>query len=127
LTVSIKAWIIILKLVFNFGFIFHNPLEEVPPMQSGQSEIDAQSEDSPLEKFEVAIESSGLIDQVVIKYFTWTEGLGWCAQKTLRVDSDQIDDLHRALTIARHRVNARRADRGEAVVPAKVIKLPAVA
>jgi hypothetical protein len=112
---------------FNFAFIFNDPNEEVPPMQSGQLEIDALSEDSTLEKFDVTVESTGLTDEVVIKYLTWTEGLGWCAQKTLRVDPDQIDDLHRALTVARHRVNARRADRGEAASPAKVIKLPAVA
>jgi hypothetical protein len=66
-------------------------------------------------------------DEVVIKYLTWTEGLGWCAQKTIRVNPDQIDDLHRALTVARHRINARRANQGETVTPAKVIKLPAVA
>jgi hypothetical protein len=96
-------------------------------MQSGQAEVDVQGQSSPLETFEVTVESTGSTDEVVVKYLTWTEGLGWCTQKTLRIDPEQLDDLHRALTVARHRVNARRADRGEGTTTAKVIKLPVVA
>lgn len=88
-----------------------------------------QTQQSPCEdkKIEVSIESGHDCEQVVLRYSTWTEGLGWCAQKTIRLDSDNLDDLHRALTVARHRINRHRAEAGQAIEPAKVIQMPNVA
>jgi hypothetical protein len=79
-------------------------------------------------KIEVSIESGHEGDDIVVlRYSTWTDGLGWCSQKTIRLDSEHLDDLHRALTVARHRVNRKRAAAGQATESAKVIQLPTLA
>ena len=76
------------------------------------------------ERVEVVLEDQGC---VVLRHSTWTEGLGWCGQKTIRLDSDQIDDLHRALTVARHRLNRQRAEAGQFKESARIIQLPTLA
>ncbi|HEX7957869.1 MAG TPA: hypothetical protein VF508_13045, partial [Pyrinomonadaceae bacterium] len=30
---------------------------------------------------------------VALRYLTWTDGLGWCCQKTIRVEGEQLDEL----------------------------------
>lgn len=76
------------------------------------------------QKVEVALETAGGIERVVLRYSTWTEGLGWCGQKTIRLDVDQLDDLHRALTVARHRMGRKLADAGEFKDSGRIIQLP---
>lgn len=76
------------------------------------------------QKVEVIIED---VDRVALRYLTWTEGLGWCCQKTFRVDAEQLDDLHRALTVARHQLNRRRTEDGLNSGPAQVIQFPTLA
>ena len=85
--------------------------------------------DSPAEneRVEVLLESQEDTDRVVLRYSTWVEGLGWCGQKTIRLDSQHLDDLHRALTVARHRINRKRAEAGRLTEPAQVIQLPTLA
>lgn len=78
----------------------------------------------PEQKVEVVFEPDG--ERVVLRHLTWTDGLGWCCQKTIRVEADQLDELHRALTVARHRLGRRRADAGETPKPAQVIQLPSL-
>jgi hypothetical protein len=78
-------------------------------------------------KVEVAIEAGDDVDQVVLRYSTWTEGLGWCKQKTIRMGPDQLDDLHRALTAARQRLHRKRAEDGELPEHTKVIQFPSLA
>lgn len=78
------------------------------------------------QRVEVVFESSADAERVALKYSTWVEGLGWCVQKTIRVDGDQLDELQRALTVARHRIRRRRAESGQAARPAQVIQLPAL-
>ncbi|MER3428240.1 MAG: hypothetical protein C4334_09085 [Pyrinomonas sp.] len=63
--------------------------------------------------------------RVALRYSTWTDGLGWCAQKTIWLDGAQLDHLHRALTVARARL--RRVHGEEKAVPAKIIHLPIIA
>jgi hypothetical protein len=89
----------------------------------------AQPQQSPCEdrKVEVSIESSADGDEVVLRYSTWTDGLGWCGQKTIHLDSEHLDDLHRALTVARHRINRHRAEAGQTIESAKIIQLPTLA
>jgi len=69
-----------------------------------------------------------LIDEndgrVALRYSTWTDGLGWCAQKTIWLDGAQLDHLHRALTVAR--VRLRCASKEEKAVPAEIIHLPII-
>ncbi len=56
------------------------------------------------EKLEVSLEG----DKAIIKLSSWNEDLGWCGQKTLRVDINMLDDLHRAIAAARVRVNKQK-------------------
>ena len=79
------------------------------------------------ERVEVVIETHAGVERIVLRHSTWTEGLGWCSQKTIRLDTDQIDDLHRALTVARHRIHRARAEAGQLKVAAQVIQLPTLA
>ncbi len=73
------------------------------------------------QKIEVQLDSE---NQVTLKLSTWTEGLGWCAQKTMSFDADVLDDLQRALIVARNKINRERAESGEELQSAKVIRLP---
>jgi hypothetical protein len=76
---------------------------------------------------EVAFEQRDGEEVVALRYMTWADGLGWCCQKTIRVEEDQLDELHRALTVARHRARRRAAESGGAHAPAQVIQLPSLA
>ena len=105
------------------------PEECSPYMFSGSS----RAADRPLEaagtgqKVEVTFEPlEGGGEGLALRYLTWTEGLGWCCQKTIRVGAEQLDELHRAVTVARHRYRRQRAEDGEPVAPAQVIQLPSL-
>jgi hypothetical protein len=122
-----------LKLAFNFAPAAPSALnlEKFPKelaVNSSQSAT-VQTLQSSCEdrQIEVAIESGSEGEQVVLRYSTWTDGLGWCNQKTIRLDSEHLDDLHRALTVARHRINRHRAEAGQTLETAKVIQLPTLA
>lgn len=78
-------------------------------------------------KIEVVLEHHGEEDVVALRHSVWTEGLGWCAQKTIRLDAGQLDELHRAVTVARHRINRRRGEAGQTVKTAQVIQFPTLA
>ena len=77
------------------------------------------------QQVEVVLEDGGEV--VALRLSTWTEGLGWCTQKTIRLDGDQLDDLHHAISVARHRLNRRRVRDGQFTPAAQVIRLPTVA
>lgn len=71
-------------------------------------------------KIEVSLEDK----QATIKLSTWVEDLGWCGQKTLQVDVEMLDDLHRAITSVRYKANKQKVANGEVPVSAKVIEFP---
>jgi hypothetical protein len=98
------------------------------PVQ-GNHTATVQILDSPHddEKVEVLLEEDEGLERVVLRYSTWVDGLGWCGQKTIRLDGAHLDDLHRALTVARHRINRKRMEAGQPVQPATVIQLPTIA
>lgn len=58
---------------------------------------------------EVSVEGA----EAVLKLSTWAENLGWNCQKTMRFDAAMLDDLHRAITAARYRLNQLNSDTGE--------------
>ena len=99
---------------------------EPEAMQSSTQAAQVLRGARPDQQVEVVFEPTAEGERVALRYSTWTEGLGWCCQKTIRLEADQLDDLHRALTVARHRRNRRRAESGEAHTPAQVIQLPAL-
>lgn len=72
-------------------------------------------------KVEVSLENS----QAIIKLSTWTEDLGWLCQKTLALDAEMLDDLHRVISSARYRLNNQKSD-DETLKPANVIAFPGV-
>ena len=78
------------------------------------------------QKVEVVLEEGAGTEEVAIRFSTWTEGLGWCGQKTIRLDASQLDELHHAVAVARQRLRRRRADEGQPTEPAQVIQLPAL-
>lgn len=43
-----------------------------------------------------------------IKLSGWVEGLGWCTQKTLRVEPEMLDELHRVIAAARVRLRSEQ-------------------
>jgi hypothetical protein len=97
-------------------------------VQSSQSAA-IQILQSPVDdqRIEVYLEQHEGAQRVMLRCSTWTEGLGWCSQKTIRLDSEQLDDLHRALTVARHRINLQRVERGQVIESAQVIQFPTLA
>ena len=53
------------------------------------------------QKIEVSLED----DKAVIRLSTFEGELGWCGQKTLEIDVEMLDDLHRAISAARYKSN----------------------
>ena len=99
--------------------------ELFPSMNTGGAAAGrAQEPPRKQQKIEVTFEQGEDGECVALKYLTWTEGLGWCCQKTIRVESEQLDELQRAMTAARHRLRRQRAETGEAQPPAQVIQFP---
>lgn len=99
---------------------------EHPPMQTNTTAARIPRSARPEQKVELVLEPGEGEERVALRYSTWTDGLGWCCQKTIRLDAEQLDDLQRAVTVARHRLGRRRADAGEPSRPAQVIQLPSL-
>lgn len=55
---------------------------------------------------------------------TWTDGLGWCTQKTMLLDADLLDEVHRVITAARLKIKRNAADTDIEHEPAKVLAFP---
>ncbi len=78
----------------------------------------------PIVSDEKKIEVSLTDTQAVIKLSTWTEDLGWCGQKTLTVDADMLDDLHRVIASARYKLNNKKSETEETFQTKKVLEFP---
>ena len=102
--------------------------ESFPSMNSGSNRAAGRSLESAgkQQKVEVTFEQHEGAECVALRYLTWTDGLGWCCQKTIRVEAEQLDELSRAITAARHRVRRNRAEAGDAAAPAQVIQFPSL-
>jgi len=103
--------------------------ELFPVMFSGSSvaagrPLEAAGTEQKVEVTFELLEGGGEV--VALRYLTWTDGLGWCCQKTIRVGGEQLEELHRAVTVARHRYRRQRAETGEPTAPAQVIQLPSL-
>lgn len=71
-------------------------------------------------KVEISLED----DKAVIKLSTWVKDLGWCAQKTMSLDAEMLDDLHRVIASARYRLNKKNADETENPNQSKILAFP---
>ena len=82
---------------------------------------------APAENGEKRLELSLDGDQTVIRLSTWVEGLGWCGQKTMEVDADMLEEMHRLIGAARVRVRSRRAEKDPDGAPTqKVLSFPVI-
>ena len=83
----------------------------------------------PIFSDEKKIEVSLQDDQAVIKLSTWTENLGWCGQKTLSLDAEMLDDLHRVISAARIKLNRQKVEEEveEPAETSRVLKFPSFA
>lgn len=64
-------------------------------------------------------------DTAVIRFSTFTEGLGWSCQKTMCLDSNLLDDLHRAISAARYRINSHKAE-NNVMSSSNIIEFPSI-
>jgi hypothetical protein len=78
----------------------------------------------PIFSDEKKVEVSLLDDQAVIKLSTWTDDLGWCGQKTMSLDAEMLDELHRVISAARIRLNRQKSENADEFEPARVLKFP---
>ncbi len=78
----------------------------------------------PIYSDEKKVEVSLTDNQAVIKLSTWTEDLGWSCQKTMSIDADMLDDLHRVIASARYRLNKENTVNETSVKTANVLEFP---
>jgi predicted DCC family thiol-disulfide oxidoreductase YuxK len=78
----------------------------------------------PIVSDEKKVEVSLTEDQAIIKLSTWTEDLGWLCQKTLSIDAEMLDDLHRVIASARYRLNKQKYVSGDMTKDTKVLEFP---
>ena len=82
---------------------------------------------APVETGEKRVELSLEGDETVIKLASWVNGLGWCGEKTIRVDADMLDEMHRLIGAARIRVRSRRVENDPAAsITQKVLNFPVI-
>ena len=81
----------------------------------------------PIVTNEKKLELSLTDNQAIIKLSTWTEDLGWCGQKTLALDAEMLDDLHRVIAAARYKLNGKKAETSEENKPSNVLEFPSFA
>ena len=55
---------------------------------------------------------------------TWTEGLGWCTQKTMQLDAELLDEVHRVITAARLKIRRDTSIPGVQNSSANVLEFP---
>lgn len=93
-------------------------------MQEGNNLLlNVPDESQNQQKFEVRFEILDGQPNVVIRQLTWTEGLGWCRQKTICVPSDCLGDLQRSLIAAKHQMVRHEASTGH-FKPARILEFP---
>ena len=78
----------------------------------------------PIVSDEKKVEVSLADDQAIIKLSTWTEELGWLCQKTLAIDAEMLDDLHRVIASARYRLNKQKSTGEDATKNTRVLEFP---
>ncbi len=78
----------------------------------------------PIVSDEKKLEVSLADNQAIIKLSTWTEDLGWCCQKTLALDAEMLDDLHRVIASARYKFNGQKPQIDEKENSGNVLAFP---
>jgi len=78
----------------------------------------------PIISDEKKLEVSLNDNQAIIKLSTWTEDLGWCCQKTLSLDAEMLDDLHRVIASARYKLKSKNLETPEENQTSNVLRFP---
>ena len=78
----------------------------------------------PIVSDEKKVEVSLMDNQAIIKLSTWTEDLGWLCQKTLSIDAEMLDELHRVIASARYRLNKQNLESKETEKNSNILKFP---
>jgi len=78
----------------------------------------------PIVSDEKKLEVSLNNNQAIIKLSTWTEDLGWCCQKTLALDAEMLDDLHRVIASARYKLKSKKNETAEGSRTANLLQFP---
>lgn len=78
----------------------------------------------PIVSDEKKLEVSLNDDQAIIKLSTWTEDLGWCCQKTLSLDVEMLDDLHRVIASARYKLKSKKVAASESNGTTNILQFP---
>jgi hypothetical protein len=65
--------------------------------------------------------------ETVIRMSTYVEGLGWSTQKTLKLDEEMLDDLHRVITAARQKIKRESTKETDGSEPSRILQFPAFA
>lgn len=63
---------------------------------------------APAEAGEKRVDLSIEGDLTSIKLSSWVDGLGWCGEKTMSVEPEMLDMLHRMIGAARVRLRNQR-------------------
>lgn len=71
-------------------------------------------------KLEVCLDNN----QAIIKLSTWTDDLGWCCQKTLSLDAEMLDDLHRVIASARYKLKSQNISTSETDKSSNILRFP---
>jgi len=76
-------------------------------------------------RFDVqTIDSADGRREIVLQELSWGEGIGWYVQKTLHLDSQEVDALMGALCCARQELTVSRRSRSTAVCPRERLVAP---
>ena len=59
-----------------------------------------------------------------IKISSWVDGLGWCGEKTLTVEPEMLDVLHKLIGAARIKLRHQREIEGGTGADSKVLDFP---
>lgn len=62
-----------------------------------------------------------------IKLSTWVEDLGWCCQKTMSLDLEMLDEMHRVISAARSKIRRDADQEGDDILSARILNFPGTA
>ena len=79
---------------------------------------------APAEAGEKRIDLSIEGDLTSIKLSSWVDRLGWCGEKTLAVEPELLDVLHKMIGAARVRIRNQREFDGSEEVARRVLDFP---
>ncbi len=79
---------------------------------------------APAEAGEKRIDLSIDGDLTSIKLSSWVDGLGWCGEKTLSIEPEMLDVLHKMIGAARVRIRSQKELDGNVEAARRVLDFP---